>query len=298
MSRPPPAALPSADLPRAPAGLRRWLVAGIAAAGLAALWFLGIRPQQLLLEPGRQSIFAEFLHAALHPASTYEAASVPPGTPPFLRKVALALLTTIQYAGASVGLALLLGALLGFLGSRPWWRTDPSRDSHRTPKHFARVLVRGVSLLLRSIHELIWAILLFAALGSSPLVAVLAIAIPYSGIFGKVFAELLEEAPTSAAEYLSGTGAKPVAAFFIGILPRALPDLLAYTLYRLECGIRSATVLGFAGIPTVGYYLKLSFDSLHYREVWAYLYALLVLVLLFDRWSAAIRKHFHVRSVL
>ncbi|HUF63420.1 MAG TPA: ABC transporter permease subunit [Verrucomicrobiales bacterium] len=285
-------------MPPAPAGRRRWFLAGIAAAGLAAIWLLGIRPHQLLLEPGRQSVFADFLQTALHPASTYEAASVPPGTPPFLRKVALALLTTIQYAGASVGLALVAGALLGFLGSRSWWRTDPASESRRAPAHPARVLVRGISLLLRSVHELIWAILLFAALGSSPLVAVLAIALPYSGTFGKVFAELLEEAPNRAAEYLSGTGASPVAAFFIGILPRALPDLLAYTLYRFECGIRSATVLGFAGIPTVGYYLKLSFDSLHYREVWAYLYALLLLVLLFDRWSAAIRKHLRVRSVL
>ena len=80
--------------------------------------------------------------------------------------------------------------------------------------------------------------------------------------------------------------------FLHGILPRALPDMTAYAFYRYECAIRSSAILGFFGYPTLGYFLRASFENLHYREVWTYLYALLVLVLVLDGWSARLRERF------
>ena len=35
-----------------------------------------------------------------------------------------------------------------------------------------------------------------------------------------------------------------------------------------------------------------SFENLHYREVWTYLYAMLALVLLLEGWSAQLRRRF------
>ena len=74
------------------------------------------------------------------------------------------------------------------------------------------------------------------------------------------------------------------------MLPRALPDMVAYALYRFECGLRSAAVLGFFGLPTLGYHLAASFENLHYGEVWTYLYTLLGLVILVDWWSGSVRR--------
>jgi phosphonate transport system permease protein len=61
-------------------------------------------------------------------------------------------------------------------------------------------------------------------------------------------------------------------------------------MYRFECALRASAVLGFFGLPTIGFYLSASFENLHYREVWTFLYALIVLVVITDCWSAAMRR--------
>ena len=80
--------------------------------------------------------------------------------------------------------------------------------------------------------------------------------------------------------------------FAIGLVPRALPDMMAYTFYRSECAIRSAAVLGFFGYGTLGAYVKSSFDNLHYGEVWTYLYALFLVIFVVDSLSARLRRRF------
>jgi phosphonate transport system permease protein len=124
--------------------------------------------------------------------------------------------------------------------------------------------------------------------------AVLAIAIPYAAILGKVFSELIDEAPREAARSLREAGASAMQAFVFGLLPRALPDIVAYAFYRFECAVRSSAILGFFGFPTLGYYIAASFENLHYGEVWTYLYALFALVALLDWWSGALRRRFAV----
>ena len=79
-----------------------------------------------------------------------------------------------------------------------------------------------------------------------------------------------------------------------GLLPRASADMAAYAFYRFECAIRSSAILGFFGYETLGYYMRASFQNLHYREVWTYLYAMLALVLVLEAWSAAMRRRFVV----
>ena len=139
----------------------------------------------------------------------------------------------------------------------------------------------------RSIHELLWAVLFLAAMGLTPLAAVVAIAIPYSGVFAKVFSEMLDEAPRDTAAALRDAGALPLRAFLFGLVPRALPDMTGYAFYRFECALRSAAVLGFFGIPTLGLFVQQAFANAHYREVWSYLYAMVALVVATDAWSGA-----------
>ena len=91
--------------------------------------------------------------------------------------------------------------------------------------HFAAV--RATALVLRSIHELFWALLLIQVFGLGPATGVLAIAIPYAGIFAKVFAEIIEEADLSAEKVLPA-GTSAVSAFAFARLPeRARAEGLA-----------------------------------------------------------------------
>lgn len=118
--------------------------------------------------------------------------------------------------------------------------------------------VRIVAVGLRSIHELFWALLFMQVYGISVLTGVLAIALPYAGIFAKVFSEYLDEADQRPREVLP-PGSDRISSYLFARLPMAAAEIGTYTLYRLECGIRSSAVLGFIGLPTLGYELDAYF---------------------------------------
>jgi phosphonate transport system permease protein len=120
-------------------------------------------------------------------------------------------------------------------------------------------------------------------LGLSPLTGVLAIAIPYAGICAKVYAETLEEAALPALRVLPrGTGI--VSAFFFARLPEVWVHLRNYTSYRFECGLRSATVLGFVGVPTLGFHLETAFAEGNYSEAAGLLIIFYILIATLRFW--------------
>ena len=276
-------------MPRAPRlPTRRWrILVCILLAGILAFFGLDLSLGNLVPSGGGLSIVREFVAAAFQPAFTYESgADLPADFPPFLSKVAFGLWTTLVYAVAAISLSLLLGMVLGVLASMSFWeRRHPAWG-------ILRWTVRIFIAAMRSVHELLLAVVFLATLGINPAAAVLAIAIPYSGTLAKVFSEMLDESPRAAADALTNLGATPVQVFLFGRLPRALPDIAAYSFYRFECAVRSSAVLGFFGFTTIGLYLRQSFENLHYREVWTYLYALILVVLLLEVWSAQLRRRF------
>jgi phosphonate transport system permease protein len=137
--------------------------------------------------------------------------------------------------------------------------------------------VRILSAFLRSVHELFWALLLIQVTGISAVTGILAVAIPYSGIFAKVFAEMIEEADLSAERVLP-PASSIVARFAYIRIPELAPQFWTYTLYRLECGLRSTLVLGFIGLPTIGFHLDSFFKQGHYAQAAALLLAFYLLI--------------------
>ncbi|MEH6473802.1 MAG: ABC transporter permease [Halopseudomonas sp.] len=168
-----------------------------------------------------------------------------------------ALLNTLAFALLGVALAVPIGGLLALSFT---WRP-----------------VRLFCAFIRSIHELFWALLLMQLFGLSTLTGVLAIAIPYAGTFAKVYAEILEESDQHAWQLLPpGTGW--LSSFVYTRLPLVYPHLKSYTQYRLECGIRSSAVLGFIGLPTLGFHLETAFSQGLYSQAAALLYLFFLLI--------------------
>ena len=274
-------------------GARGAIALAVCVAALLAYLALELHLGDLVPRAGGARIAADFFGSALRPALDWESSTPPLGATSFLHTVGAALRRTLVFALAALSLALALGLPLGLVASR--WQeagalanTTPARRRIRTLRRSARVLIA----LLRSVHELVWAVVFLAALGLNSAAAVVAIAIPYAGVLAKVFSELLDEAPPEAARALRAAGLSSPAVFLLGTLPRALPDMTAYAFYRFECATRSAAVLGFFGFPTIGYGIRQSFEDLHYAEVWTQLWALAAVVLLLEAWSAAWRKRF------
>lgn len=187
-------------------------------------------------------------------------------TPDFtdLDAVATALLHTVAFA--FVGVA--LGAAGGFGLSLAFdWR-----------------IVRAGCAFVRAIHELFWALIFLQCFGLNPLTGVLAIAIPYMGVFGKVYSEILDEQdPTPQRVLPAGAGRLP--AFVYARVADAWPHLVSYTSYRLECALRSSAVLGFVGMPTLGFQLDSAFSQGLYGQVGALLLTFYVLIATLRLWA-------------
>ena len=266
---------------------KRWFFIGGALLFFAGLWILEAIPSDLIPgEAGRETA-GNFLGSALTPAFGFEDREMQASGVSFGGKLTKALGRTVGYALVAMSLALIFGIIGGVLGSRAWW----PRSSL-----FLQVVRIGSRLLataVRSVHELMWALLFLAAVGTSPLAIVFAIALPYGGTLAKVFSELLDEQDCSTAEVIRVTGGSGFSGFLAGVIPRALPDLTTYGMYRLECAIRSSVVMGFVGIPTVGYEIKTAFQDGHYREVWTYLYLLWGIVVFFEWWGGQVRQRFN-----
>lgn len=274
-------------------GPRFVVVAVILATGLASAAWLRLSPRELVPGEGGARIAAAFFSAALSPALDYERPA-PPGTEPLPFKAVRAAGMTVAFAATAMSLAVPAGLLLGMLASSAWWSRGRggSRLARRSLERAVWAGTRALIGLMRSIHELLWAVLLLAAFGLGTFPAILALAIPYTGTLAKVFSEMIDEAPREAAESLRGLGAPAMSALAFGLLPRAFPDIGAYTFYRFECALRSSAILGFFGFPTLGYFIAASFENLHYGEVWTYLYTLFILVALADWWSGLLRRDF------
>ncbi len=253
----------------------RWAILAFSAIAFA-LWQAGLL-QRELLNPDGWSQLARFVGASLHPDLSTD----------LLRLTADATLTTLAYAVCGTCLSVLLGVIGGIFGAEVWWETinrgQRKVGEHPRLSHLPSLtnlpfwLIRALLAIPRAIHELIWGLIFVNLFGLDPLVAVLAIAVPFGAITAKVFAELLDETPRQPLIVLLNSGVSPLSAFTYGLLPQALLNLVSYAFYRFECSIRSAAVLGIIGAGGLGYQIMLSLQSLRYEQLWTFFYALFVL---------------------
>jgi phosphonate transport system permease protein len=209
--------------------------------------------------------------------------------PGFLLLVAQESWRTVAIATAGVVLALLLAIPLTILSTSVLSVSAIPGQMHAIP--FAlRQAVRLLLIVLRSVPELIWALVFVRVVGLGPTAGVLAIALTYSGMLGKVYGEILESGDTHATTTLLRNGAGRLQALFYGLLPQDSAELTSYTVYRWECAIRSSAVLGFVGAGGLGQQMDTSMKMFNGSEVSTMLLVFVALVWLADAVSAALRR--------
>jgi phosphonate transport system permease protein len=265
---------------RDPAALPRLLLTLLA---VALLW-PGIRLAELnpgvLLTADSQGEMGRFVAAFWPPAHG----------PEFLDLLLDATLQTLAIATAGMALALLLAVPAGLAASRALSLSAAARGGR--PGVFGQALrwpVRALLIFLRSVPEIVWALLFVRAVGLGPTAGVLAIAITYAGMLGKVYAEILESVDQRPMHALLQSGSGRLAAFVYGLLPNAAAELTSYTVYRWECAIRASVVMGFVGAGGLGQQIDLSLRMFAGSEVASMLLTFLLLVLLADALSRLLR---------
>lgn len=254
----------------------RWGLSAIAAIALS-LWQMGFGERELL-NPNGLGQFWQFVVASIQPDLSSD----------MLRLTADATLKTLAYAVCGTCFSVLLGCIGGLFCSEVWWTAIVPRRSQLLASGW--LITRSILAVPRAIHEAIWGLIFINIFGLDPLVAVLAIAVPFGAITAKIFAEIIDETPRQPFQTLLNSGVAPLTAFFYTLLPQAFLNLLSYVFYRFECSIRSAAVLGMIGAGGLGYEILLSLQSLRYQQLWTFFYALFLLNGAVDFTSAWIRQ--------
>ena len=215
---------------------------------------------------------------------------LPPKTDPeFLAMVLREAWRTVAIATAGVFLALLIAVPLTLASTAALSVSSLSGRMLWLPFGI-RQAVRWLLIVLRSVPELVWALVFVRVVGLGPTAGVLAIALTYSGMLGKVYGEILESGETHPTTSLLRNGSGRLQAFFYGLLPTNAPELTSYTVYRWECAIRSSAVLGFVGAGGLGQQMDMSMKMFNGAEVSTMLLAFMFLVWLADLASAALRR--------
>jgi phosphonate transport system permease protein len=270
-------------LPLAPARDPAWLGRVFwTGAALVLLWPLLVATEfkpWALFEPASLEVTGKFLGSFLPPAHSAD----------FLAMVARESWRTVAIATAGMTLALVLALPLTLLSARVLSISALSGRMARGP-FWLRQAVRALLIVLRSVPELVWALVFVRVVGLGPTAGVLAIALTYGGMLGKVYAEILESGEAHATQTLLRNGSSRLQAFFFGLLPQNAGELTSYTVYRWECAIRSSVVLGFVGAGGLGQQLDNSMKMFNGGEVFTMLAVFVALVALADRISAGLRK--------
>ena len=264
---------------RDPAWLPRLFLLGALA---VVLWPLAVATEfkpWVLLAPDNVKVSAQFIASFWPPAHSGE----------FLAMVARETWRTVAIATAGVTLALVIAIPLTLASTRVLSVSALSGRMARGP-FWLRQAVRWLLIVLRSIPELVWALVFVRVVGLGPTAGVLAIALTYGGMLGKVYGEILESGEHHATQTLLRNGAGRLQALLFGLLPTNAAELTSYTVYRWECAIRSSVVLGFVGAGGLGQQLDNSMKMFNGGEVATMLLVFIALVAFADRVSAWLRK--------
>jgi len=168
-----------------------------------------------------------------------------------------ALWQTISFALLGITGGLILGLPLALWYQNPW--------------------IAAMCAFIRAIHEIFWALIFLQIFGLSAITGILAIALPYAATFARVFADILQQAPMQTL-FSMPKGTDKLSAFIYGRWMHMYPLIVDYIRYRFECSLRSSAVLGFIGMPTLGFYLESAFRQGHYQQGGALLILFVLLI--------------------
>ncbi|MCS6931558.1 MAG: phosphonate ABC transporter, permease protein PhnE [Acetobacteraceae bacterium] len=150
-------------------------------------------------------------------------------------------------------------------------------------------LARRTLEALRTIPEIVYALIFVWAFGVGALAGILAIMLHTVGALGKLFSEVIENADMRPWDGVRAAGGTWSEACRFAILPQVAPNLISYSLLRFEINLRGASVIGFVGAGGIGQeiYTVISFN--YYEEVSAIVLMVIATVALIDLVSERLR---------
>lgn len=157
---------------------------------------------------------------------------------------------------------------------------------HPAVSALARILIGS----LRTVPELVWAMILVTAVGLGPFPGVIALTLHTVGGLGKFYYEAIESSSPGLIEAMQATGASRFKVIWFGVLPNVLPVMMSSTLFYWEYNNRASTVLGLVGAGGIGLALTHAMSDFRYREAITCLILIVLILVVIDRFSAWLRS--------
>lgn len=197
----------------------------------------------------------------------------------FVVVLAEATWTTVRIATLGSLLAAVLGFPFGLLAAR----------NVHAPTAVAWI-AKTILNVSRSIHSLVFGLVLVGVVGLGPTAGILAIALHSLGTYGKLYAEAIEVLDTNAIDAVRATGARPSQVFFAAIWPAVLPQFVSSHLYIWEFNIRDSTILGLIGAGGLGLLISEAVSLFQWSRLATILIVVVLVVTAFDAASRRIRE--------
>jgi phosphonate transport system permease protein len=180
-----------------------------------------------------------------------------------------------------------LATVMGILIAIPlaWFASYNMTPSRRYLYPVARLVI----MACRSVHEMIWTILLVAILGFGMLPGALALTLYCIGFSGKLFSEAIEAIKPGQVEAIRATGANDLQTFVYAVLPQVRVAWTGISIYTWDVAFRAATVVGFFGAGGMGWYLRDSVQRVASKDVAAILLSIIIVVIISELLSAWLR---------
>lgn len=236
---------------------------GFIAAGIWSVSEIGINPSVLA--------------ASVDNAGSFVKRMFPLDFPSFAETASL-VGETLAIVALSTLLAVLLSIPVALISARP---TSPNRA--------AQITGRGLTVLARAIPDLVLAILFLRVFGLGAAAGILAMGIHSVGMIAKLYADAIEELDDGPRESMEAAGATRRQQIISAIPQRLMPQMIATALHRFDINLRTSVLLGYVGVGGIGLAISDALRVLDYQRGMALAIIVLVLCIVIEMISGAIR---------
>lgn len=162
--------------------------------------------------------------------------------------------------------------------------------TNTAPHRLVRLAVRTLLAVQRSIPQLIVILVLVLAVGIGPFSVVLTLTLSTIGMFGKFFADTIEQIDKHVAEAVDSLGSTRAQSIRFAVLPQVLPSFVANLFYAFDVNLRAAIPLGVFSGAGLGFELAFANGLLHYKDVLAYTILIIAMITVMERLSDWVRR--------
>lgn len=159
-----------------------------------------------------------------------------------------------------------------------------------TTNKFIYTFVRSILNILRTIPDLVLAVIFVGLFGIGIFPGIVALVIFSLGILAKLISETIESVDMNPIEAMQASGSNSLQSISFALVPQVLPQFTSFVLYVFEINIRASVVLGLVGAGGIGLVLSQQLKFYNYPNAMLIILVIFAVVVIIEYISTKIRE--------